>query len=194
MASGRGVGYWRAWNRRALGRLDGAAADVDAARPLLFNAAVPTLAGFIAFERDQLDRALAELSLSRERNAADCEVLFAVGQVHARRSAWPDAAAAYGETIACTQAAQRAAAVKQKRSPVRRSTTRGGRACSPEPGKPRPPNSLERALPPSTPRPSSLLRASRSKSVRSPSARSPGKRSPLVPVSCWAGCLPAGDS
>jgi tetratricopeptide (TPR) repeat protein len=77
--------YWRAWNRRALGRLHEAASDVETAKRVLFNAAVPKLAGFIAFDREQLELALTELSTSRERNGNDCEVLFAIGQEHARR-------------------------------------------------------------------------------------------------------------
>ncbi len=104
--------YWRAWNRRALRRLDEAAADIETAKRVLFNAAVPKLAGFIAYEREQLDLALAELSTSRERNAEDCEVIFAIGQVHARGARWPDAAASYTSTIGCTQAAQEASRVR----------------------------------------------------------------------------------
>ena len=50
--------YWRAWNRRALGRLDQAASDIETAKRVLFNAAVPKLAGFIAFDREQLELAL----------------------------------------------------------------------------------------------------------------------------------------
>ena len=50
--------YWRAWNRRALRRLGQAASDVETAKRVLFNAAVPKLAGFIAFDREQLDLAL----------------------------------------------------------------------------------------------------------------------------------------
>ena len=98
--------YWRAWNRRALGRLDEAAADIETAKRVLFNAAVPKLAGFIAYEREQLDLALTELSASRERDAEDCAVQFAIGQVYARRARWPDAAAAFAGTVGCTQAAQ----------------------------------------------------------------------------------------
>ncbi len=82
--------YWRAWNRRALRRLDQAASDIETAKRVLFNAAVPKLAGFIAFDREQLELALTELSTSRERNGDDCEVLFAIGQVHARRGRWAD--------------------------------------------------------------------------------------------------------
>ena len=101
--------YWRAWNRRALGRLDEAASDIETAKRVLFNAAVPKLAGFIAFDREQLDLALTELTTSRERNGNDCEVLFAIGQVHARRGRWADAAESFTATIGCTQAAQAAA-------------------------------------------------------------------------------------
>ena len=101
--------YWRAWNRRALKRLDEAATDVETAKRVLFNAAVPKLAGFIAYEREQLDLALAELSASRERNSQDCEVLFAIGQVHSRAARWADAADSFTSTIGCTEVAQAAA-------------------------------------------------------------------------------------
>jgi tetratricopeptide (TPR) repeat protein len=94
---------------RALGRLDEAASDVETAKRVLFNAAVPKLAGFIAFDREQLELALTELSTSRERNGNDCEVLFAIGQVHARRGGWADAAELFTATIGCTQANQAAA-------------------------------------------------------------------------------------
>jgi tetratricopeptide (TPR) repeat protein len=98
--------YWRAWNRRALGRLDQAASDIETAKRVLFNAAVPKLAGFIAFDRQQLDLALTELTTSRDRNGNDCEVIFAIGQVHARRGRWAEAAESFTATIGCTQAAQ----------------------------------------------------------------------------------------
>ena len=101
--------YWRAWNRRALGQLGEAASDIETAKRVLFNAAVPKLAGFIAFDRQQLDLALTELTTSRERNGNDCEVIFAIGQVHARRSRWAEAAESFTATIGCTQAAQAAA-------------------------------------------------------------------------------------
>jgi tetratricopeptide (TPR) repeat protein len=101
--------YWRAWNRRALGRLDQAASDIETAKRVLFNAAVPKLAGFIAFDRQQLELALTELTTSRERNGNDCEVLFAIGQVHARHGRWAEAAESFAVTIGCTQAAQAAA-------------------------------------------------------------------------------------
>jgi hypothetical protein len=73
---------------------------------------VPKLAGFIAFERGLMPQALAELTTARERDAGDCEVTFALGQVHARDKRWAGAAAAFGETIVCTQAAQTLAASK----------------------------------------------------------------------------------
>jgi tetratricopeptide (TPR) repeat protein len=100
--------YWRAWNRRALKRLDAAAADVETAKRVMYNAAVPKLAGFIAYERDQLALAEAELVESIERDAADCEVQFALGQVLVRTRRWPEAAARFSETLTCTRAAQEA--------------------------------------------------------------------------------------
>jgi tetratricopeptide (TPR) repeat protein len=102
--------YWRAWNRRALKRLEGAAADVEIAKRVMYNAAVPKLAGFIAYERNQLPLAEAELVESLQRDATDCEVQFALGQVLVRTRRWPQAAARFAETLACTRAAQEALA------------------------------------------------------------------------------------
>jgi tetratricopeptide (TPR) repeat protein len=100
--------YWRAWNRRALKRLEAAAADIETAKRVMYNAAVPKLAGFIAYERDQLALAEAELVESLDRDATDCEVQFALGQVLVRTRRWPEAAARFAETLACTRAAQEA--------------------------------------------------------------------------------------
>lgn len=94
--------YWRAWNGRQLKQLDEAALDIEAAKRLLFNAAVPKLAGLIALDRDQLDKALAELTTSLERKGDDCDVHFALGQVHARRALWADAAQAFENAASCS--------------------------------------------------------------------------------------------
>jgi predicted Zn-dependent protease len=102
--------YWRAWNRRALKRLEAAAADVEIAKRVTYNSAVPKLAGFIAYERNQLPLAEAELVESLQRDATDCEVQFALGQVLVRTRRWPQAAARFAETLACTRAAQEALA------------------------------------------------------------------------------------
>ena len=102
--------YWRAWNRRQLKQLDEAALDIEAAKRLLFNAAVPKLAGLIALDRDQLDKALAELTTSIERKGDDCDVHFALGQVHARRALWADAARSFESAAGCSVDAQADAA------------------------------------------------------------------------------------
>ena len=98
--------YWRAWNRRALKRLEEAAADIETAKRVMYNAAVPKLAGFIAYERNDLELAEAELVESLDRDATDCEVQFALGQVLVRSRRWPEAAARLAETLTCTRAAQ----------------------------------------------------------------------------------------
>lgn len=104
--------YWRAWNLRRLRRLEEAAEAVARADQLLFNAAVPKLAGFIAYERDLLDRAQRELETSRERRASDCEVLFGLGQVHARRGEWRDSAPLFVEAADCARGAQEGVRVR----------------------------------------------------------------------------------
>jgi tetratricopeptide (TPR) repeat protein len=122
--------YWRAWSRRALGRLAEAAADVETAKRVLFNAAVPKLAGFIAFERGQLAAALEELTASRDRRGEDCEVRFAIGQVHARERRWLEASETFSQTIDCAVQAQAAAGAQLEEiaraslAPVRRERMR----------------------------------------------------------------------
>ena len=100
--------YWRAWNRRQLRQLDAAAQDIDAAKAFLFNADVPKLAGFIAYDRLRFDEARMELETARERNAADCDVAFALGLVHWRRHHAPPAAEAFADAADCAGAAQAA--------------------------------------------------------------------------------------
>ncbi len=101
--------YWRAWNRRQLRHLEDAASDIDTCKRLLFNAAVPKLAGLIALDRNQLDIALYELTTSIERKRDDCDVHFALGQVHARRAVWADAGQAFEQAATCAVNAQAAA-------------------------------------------------------------------------------------
>ena len=98
--------YWRAWNGRQLRQLDAAAQDIDSAKAFLFNADVPKLAGFIAYDRSRFDEARAELDTARERNAGDCDVPFALGLVHARLRQAPIAAGAFAEAARCAGAAQ----------------------------------------------------------------------------------------
>ena len=47
--------------------------------------------------------------MSRERDGADCEVLFALGQVRTRQDNWPEAFDAFSATVSCARAAQAAA-------------------------------------------------------------------------------------
>jgi tetratricopeptide (TPR) repeat protein len=102
--------YWRAWNRRALSRLDQAAEDIEKAKPVLFNAAVPKLAGFIAYERGDLPLAERELRESLARNDSDCEVHFGIGQVLLRTSRWDEAGERFVAAAACSRAARAALA------------------------------------------------------------------------------------
>ena len=100
--------YFRAWNLRQLGRIEEAAAAVAEAHTLLFNAAVPKLAGFIAWDLGRFDEARSELETSLERNGSDCEVLFALGQVHGREQAWATSAGFFVRAADCSAGAQEA--------------------------------------------------------------------------------------
>jgi tetratricopeptide (TPR) repeat protein len=100
--------YWRAWNRRRLGKLPEAAADIESAKQTLLNASVPKLAGLIALDRSELDHALDELTTSRERNSGDCDVHTALGQVQARRAVWGAAGDHFVAAADCARQAQAA--------------------------------------------------------------------------------------
>jgi hypothetical protein len=86
LAEGWDVGdarYWRAYNELTLARLDAAWADIEEAQKALVNAAVPKLAGRIAYRRGNLSVAAARLRTSYERDASDCETQFYLGAVYA---------------------------------------------------------------------------------------------------------------
>jgi tetratricopeptide (TPR) repeat protein len=98
--------YWRALNEDALRRYDDAWADVELAHKLLNDAAVPKLAGIIAYHRQELDAARDKFELSRRRDQSDCETGYYLGIVLGEQRAWPRTAEVLTEAVACFEKAE----------------------------------------------------------------------------------------
>jgi tetratricopeptide (TPR) repeat protein len=90
--------YWLAWNYHALKNEDEAQAHIEESKGRLpTNSEVFGLAGTIALNRDQLDRAEKEFGEALRYNAANTEALFGLGRISDLRSKWPDAAGYYAQ-------------------------------------------------------------------------------------------------
>src|ERR1700687_5814168 len=93
--------YWRALDEEALSRYDEAWADIELANKELFNAAVPKLAGIIAYHRKQLDVSRDEFELSLRRGRDDCETGFYLGVVLGEQGTWMRTADVVIDAVAC---------------------------------------------------------------------------------------------
>jgi tetratricopeptide (TPR) repeat protein len=93
--------YWRALNEFHLGRTDEAWADIELAATMLQNAAVPKLAGLIAYRRGQLKESRNRFELAWERNRHDCETGYNLGAVTAELTWWQRTSDVLPETIQC---------------------------------------------------------------------------------------------
>jgi tetratricopeptide (TPR) repeat protein len=98
--------YWRAQNELQLDRLDAAWDDVELAAKLMRNAAVPKLAGIIAYRRHQLDIARAKFDESWRLGRDDCETGFYLGIVLGEQSTWRRTAEVLTDTTACLEKAE----------------------------------------------------------------------------------------
>jgi tetratricopeptide (TPR) repeat protein len=93
--------YWRAVDEEALSRYDEAWADIELANKELFNAAVPKLAGIIAYHRKQLDVSRDEFELSLRRGRDDCQTGFYLGVVLGEQGTWMRTADVLIDAVAC---------------------------------------------------------------------------------------------
>jgi tetratricopeptide (TPR) repeat protein len=114
--------YWRAFDELQLGRLGEAWDDIEASGRLLINAAVPKLAGTIAYRRQQLEVARTKFDESRGRDASDCETGFYLGMVLAEQRNWSRTADVFVETARCLDDSVRALALDIEA--IRQSTVR----------------------------------------------------------------------
>jgi tetratricopeptide (TPR) repeat protein len=98
--------YWRAVNENQLEQLDVAWDDVEMAAKLMRNAAVPKLAGIIAYKRHQLDVAREKFEESWKLGREDCETGFYLGIVLGEQSTWARTAQVLSDTTACLEKAE----------------------------------------------------------------------------------------
>ena len=98
--------YWRAINENQLEQLDLAWDDVGLAARLMRNAAVPKLAGIIAYKRHQLDVAREKFEESWKLGHDDCETGFYLGIVLGEQAAWARTAQVLTDTTACLEKAE----------------------------------------------------------------------------------------
>ena len=98
--------YWRAVNENQMEQLDVAWDDVGLAARLMRNAAVPKLAGIIAYKRHQLDVAREKFEESWKLGHDDCETGFYLGIVLGEQSTWAKTAQVLIDTTACLEKAE----------------------------------------------------------------------------------------
>jgi tetratricopeptide (TPR) repeat protein len=98
--------YWRALNENQLERLDVAWDDVERAAAQMRNAAVPKLAGIIAYRRQQLDVARGRFEESWKAGPEDCETGFYLGIVLGEQREWARASEVLAATTACLEKAE----------------------------------------------------------------------------------------
>ena len=88
--------YWLAWNHHALKDLDSAQAHIEESKGRLpTNSEVFGLAGTIALEKSQFDRAEKEFLEALRYNGSNAEALFGLGRINDVREIWPAAAGWY---------------------------------------------------------------------------------------------------
>jgi tetratricopeptide (TPR) repeat protein len=88
--------YWMAWNHHALKDLEAAQAHIEESKGRLpTNSEVFGLAGTIALEKNQYERAEKEFKDALKYNAANTEALFGLGRISDHGGKWLDAAGYY---------------------------------------------------------------------------------------------------
>jgi tetratricopeptide (TPR) repeat protein len=88
--------YWLAWNHHALKDLETAQVHVEGSKGRLpTNSEVFGLAGTIALEKKETDRAEKEFTEALKHNSQNSEALFGLAHVAELRQKWPDAAGYY---------------------------------------------------------------------------------------------------
>jgi tetratricopeptide (TPR) repeat protein len=93
--------YLRAWNRFQLKELDAAWDDVERASKLLVNTSVYTLAGFIAYARQELETAINRFDRAYAMDRSNCEAIWTGSLVHVERQQWPLATPKFATSVAC---------------------------------------------------------------------------------------------
>jgi tetratricopeptide (TPR) repeat protein len=88
--------YWIAWNDHALKDDDKAQENIEESKKRLpTNSEVFSLAGTIAFEKGELDRAEKEFLEALKHNDKNADALLNLGLLYGQQKKWPDSAAHY---------------------------------------------------------------------------------------------------
>ena len=83
--------YWLAWNQHELGKNAEALQNIDQSKGRLpTNSEVFSLAGTIAVELGETDRAEKDFNESLKYNASNTESLFGLANIYAKREKWVD--------------------------------------------------------------------------------------------------------
>jgi tetratricopeptide (TPR) repeat protein len=114
--------YWLAWNRHALKEDAAAQFHIDESKGRLpTNSEVFGLAGTIALELGQTDKAEAEYKEALKYNGGNTEALFGLGRISDGRERWRDAALYYdqaAEVVGRNETAVEAKIAEIKAAPV----------------------------------------------------------------------------
>jgi tetratricopeptide (TPR) repeat protein len=88
--------YWMAWNEHALKDDDKAQENIEESKKRLpTNSEVFSLAGTIAFDKGELDRAEMEFLEALKHNDKNADALLSLGLLYGQQKKWPDSAAHY---------------------------------------------------------------------------------------------------
>ena len=93
--------YWRAWNRYNLKTIEPAWADVEEALKLLSNTGAYTLAGLIAYSRQQLPTAIERFDRAFAIDGSNCDAVWMASLIHVEQQAWPLATPKFSRSMSC---------------------------------------------------------------------------------------------
>lgn len=95
--------YWKAWNLRALNRLDEAWINAETAKKYLIGHHELTfLAGTIAFDQKRIDLAESYFLKTLELNSGYCEASYYLGQIYSIQKKWLDSAIFFEKSAGCS--------------------------------------------------------------------------------------------
>ena len=93
--------YWLAWNYHELKDDDAAQANIEQSKPRLpTNSEVYGLAGTIAHDKGESDRAEEEFIEALKYNASNTEALFGLGRIFGEKQRWPESAESFEKAAA----------------------------------------------------------------------------------------------
>ena len=94
--------YWLAWNQNELERLDEAWENIEKSKKYLIGySQVPSLAGVIAFKKENLDVAEKNFKEAYKLNATNCEAPFYLGKIYTRYLQWEKSGTYFEKAALC---------------------------------------------------------------------------------------------